>query len=158
MNGSRNLYDVLHTLVIVGVPVIATIVGIWLGKWIERREKRIDRKVFAYVNAEKVPSKWMKEVTSLSDDAFFKIADELENVKAFIVLAGSNKAIIAFSDVQKAIFDLEDEISEEKRADEIDPSKGIKQFTNYSKFMDVKNRWINIVRKEVGTKEKIQVS
>lgn len=73
MNSPRNIYDVLYTLVIVGVPVIATIVGIWLGKWIERREKRIDRKVFAYVNAEKVLSKWMKEVTTLSNNALFKL-------------------------------------------------------------------------------------
>ncbi len=158
MNGSRNLYDVLYTMVIVGVPVIAAIVGIWLGKWLERRDKRIDRKIFTYTNAEKVLSKWMKEVTSLSDDAFFKIADELENVKAFIVLAGSNKTIIAFSNVQKAIFDLQDEISRKKGEGKIDPSKGIMQFTNYLKFIDIKNKWINIVRKEIGTKEKIQVS
>ena len=159
MNGSRNLYDVLYTLVIVGVPVIATIVGIFFGKWLEKREKRIDRKIFAYTNAEKVLSKWMKEVTSLSDNALFKIADELENVKAFIVLAGSNNSIIAFSDVQKAILDLQDEISRKKGEGNIDPSKGIMQFTNYSKFMDIKNKWINIVRKEIGTsREKITVA
>lgn len=159
MNGLRNLYDVLYTLVIVGVPVIATIVGIFFGKWLEKREKRIDRKIFAYTNAEKVLSKWMKEVTSLSDNALFKIADELENVKAFIVLAGSNNSIIAFSDVQKAILDLQDEISRKKGEGNIDPSKGIMQFTNYSKFMDIKNKWINIVRKEIGTsREKITVA
>ncbi len=157
MNSPRNIYDVLYTLVIVGAPVIATIVGIWLGKWLERREKRIDRKVFAYVNAEKVLSKWMKEVTSLSDNALFKMADELEEAKAFIVLAGSYKAITALSDVQQTILDVEDEISRKKTGGNIDPSKGVKQFTNYSKFMDAKNRWINMVRKEIGTKEKIQV-
>lgn len=72
-----NIYDVLYTLVIVGVPVIATIVGIFLGKWLERKEKRHDRKISAYVNVEKVLSKWMNDVASLSENALLKIADEL---------------------------------------------------------------------------------
>lgn len=54
--------------------------------------------------------------------------------------------------------DVEDEISRKNTEGNIDPSKGVKQFTNYSEFMDAKNRWINIVRKEIGTKGKIQVS
>ncbi len=152
MDNSKNIYDVLYTLVIVGVPVIATIIGIWLGKWLERKEKRLDKKISAYMSAEKVLSKWMKDIMVLSDTPLLKIADELEEAKALMVLVGSKKAIDAFAIIQQAILEIENEMSEKRAKGELKPPKGgTRQLRNYAKFMDAKTNWINIVRKEIGT-------
>jgi len=157
MNNPRNIYDVLYTLVIVGVPVIATIVGIFLGKWLERKEKRHDRKISAYVNVEKVLSKWMNDVASLSENAFLKNADELTEAISLLVLIGSLKAIDALRDVKQAILSVQKEIREKKARREIDTSKGLEQFENWKKFVDARCGWLNLIREEIGTERKIKL-
>lgn len=146
-----------NSLALLFGPVIGAIIavgGITLDNWLrekrEREEKQLDRRVVAYKEILKVLPKWLNEIF-VSDSALSKIIDELEEAKVLLVLVELEKAIAVFSVIQQTLLDLGREMSTKRAEGKVFPSKGMSQFESYEKFNKERTKFLEIVRKDIGT-------
>lgn len=152
------LYDVLISLIQYGMPVAGTIIGIFLGKWIEERNenKKMKREVYFEANRALSRYKDIFLVTALNfnDENRQRFHEQqmlTEAAKADLEILGSDKAVALYSDCLKHIEQAGKDILSKKQSGETSViiASNIKTIPSYKNFLNLWRKWNDIVRKDL---------
>lgn len=157
-NNITTIYDILKTLIQYGLPIVGVVVGIFLGKWIEKRHDNDKLKREIYLEANRALSRYKDTylATSLNfnNENMQRLHEQqmlTEAAKADLEIIGSDKVVESYSDCLKFIVQRGKDVLSETQKGKTAVSIGtnINKGHFYDDFLKSWHKWNNIVREDL---------
>ena len=139
------------------MPIVGTVVGIFLGKWLEGRNenKKLKREIYLQANRalKRYSSFYMTLGAFPSDNERVNKLDQesmlLEEAKADLEMYGNDKAFNAFADaLEVAVACGQEALSKSTKGQILTNPK--KDLSKYNDFLDVQEKWNHAARVDLG--------
>lgn len=153
----NTIYDFLISLIKYGMPILGTVVGIFLGKWLEERNENKKLKREIYLQANRALKRYSDFYMTLGafpndSDRINKLDHEstlLEEAKADLEMYGSDKVFDAFASALKLAVDCGQEALSKSTNGQVltDPKKDL---SKYNDFLGAQDKWNQAVRVDLG--------
>lgn len=151
------IFDVLISLVKYGMPIVGTVAGVFLGKWLEEKNenKKLKREIYLQANrALKRYSDFYMTLGAFPNDneRVSKLDHEsllLEEAKADLEMYGSDKASDTFADALKlAVACGQEALSKSTNGQVLtNPQKDL---SKYKDFLIAQDKWNKTARINLG--------
>jgi len=157
----NTIFDVLIVVIKYGMPIFGTVVGIFLGKWLEEKNENKKLKREIYLQANRALKRYSDVYMTIcafpnEKDGVGKLDREtilLEEVKADLEIYGNDKALDAFDKALKLAVECGKEaLSKSTQGQILTDSK--KDISKYSAFLDVQDKWNQVARADLGVSTK----
>jgi hypothetical protein len=140
------------------MPVVSVVIGIFLGKWIEKRHENDKLKREIYLEANRSLSKY-KDIYSatalnLNEENMQRLHEQqmlTESAKADLEIIGSDKAVELYVSCLECIRQAGENIIKEKQKEKtsVEIASNITRNASYKNLLNSWREWNHIVRKDL---------
>lgn len=152
--------ELLSTSLPTLISASAALAGVFVGKWLESRDKEISLKRETLLEVNKFVLVWADGALAklpfefgVSEDYLREVSDKALEAKASLEIIGSVEVNLAFDDFRSAVAAMSQKALEYKKTNKLDTNRDIRQFSGEAEleaYRKAKRKWIDAVRKEVG--------
>ena len=154
---ANSIPDVLIAFVKYGMPIVGTVVGIFLGKWLEVKNENKKLKREIYLQANRALKRYSDFYMTLgafpnNDERVNKLDHEstlLEEAKADLEMYGSDKAFDFFANaLELAVACGQEALSKSTKGQVLTSPQ--KDLSKYNEFLDAQDKWNQAARADLG--------